>query len=754
MITQKPNYSSLKQSEDFPAVKFGIKKEGLAHIFNVLRNQLYTDKILAVVREYSCNAVDAHIEAGNEEPIVVTLPNRMNPNFKVRDFGFGLSEQDIRDVYANYGESTKRNSNAQIGQLGLGCKSAFAYGDNFVINSHQNGVKTSYNAFIDPSQIGQISKMGSEKTEERDGIEIVVPTKGDDHDAFSEKAQRLFKNFKQYPTIKGVKLEAYKLNVVLEGKGWQIVRSTNSSYGYGRYNNNGDEAVAIMGNIPYPMQSQSIDWQKVTDDEDGDLKVILDSNIRIDFEIGDLEIAASREGLQYTEYTQNQVVKRLKKIKDEIVESIAEKLDNSDSMYEAKKVYGQVFDYGSVLYSLRHLFKENIQFDGVNVDSDNWSCGNEEGIGFKLYKKATRGFKVRPEEAYRIDCDDTKPIVFNDIGLKSGILNRVAPLIECDPNHIGMKVQEVIVITPHDKRKWNKWKKDNGFDAPVVKLSDLPSVKLTEIYGTTNKGTSSYGKNEKHSTKVFTFDAACTAQTWGTKKSDWWKTASVDLENDKGYYVILEKFEYLEGTGVSESIRRRPHYLKNLKDTFEALKLKFPKKIYGLKIKMFEDGKNPCGDGMVNLFSYLEQELKNKIKFDNIGQLIRDREVSDHVKNGNHSSWVEALTEIEIGKTLADQNGTMAKFLQAYNEMRHGDKGKAIDGIRQVAKEFKIEIESKTKGTYDLKEMRIEVDKKYAMINHIDQYQFGWKWKEEGRKGQFSKDIKNYINVVDICGTN
>ena len=177
MITQKPNYSSLKQSENFKAVKFGIKKEGLAHIFNVLRNQLYTDKILAVVREYSCNAVDAHIEAGkNEEPIVVTLPNRMSPNFKVRDYGLGLSEQDIQDVYANYGESTKRNTNSQIGQLGLGCKSAFAYGDNFVINSYQSGVKTSYNAFIDPSQIGQISKMSSEKTTEADGIEIVYLT--------------------------------------------------------------------------------------------------------------------------------------------------------------------------------------------------------------------------------------------------------------------------------------------------------------------------------------------------------------------------------------------------------------------------------------------------------------------------------------------------------------------------------------------------------------------------------------------------
>ena len=82
------------------SVKFGIKSSGLAHIFNVLRNQLYSDKILAVVREYSCNAYDAHVEAGKaDEPIVITLPNRMNPVFKVRDYGLALSDEEIQEVY-------------------------------------------------------------------------------------------------------------------------------------------------------------------------------------------------------------------------------------------------------------------------------------------------------------------------------------------------------------------------------------------------------------------------------------------------------------------------------------------------------------------------------------------------------------------------------------------------------------------------------------------------------------------------------
>ena len=75
MIVQA-NTATLKQSQNFDSVSFGIKREGLAHIFNVLRNQLYSDQVGAVIREYSANAIDAQVESGNQKrPIEVTLPN-------------------------------------------------------------------------------------------------------------------------------------------------------------------------------------------------------------------------------------------------------------------------------------------------------------------------------------------------------------------------------------------------------------------------------------------------------------------------------------------------------------------------------------------------------------------------------------------------------------------------------------------------------------------------------------------------------
>ena len=73
MITKSSN-ATLKQSQSFTSYTFGIKESGLSHIFNVLRNQLYSDKVLAVIREYSCNAVDAQYRGWQEG-----YPNQSDP---------------------------------------------------------------------------------------------------------------------------------------------------------------------------------------------------------------------------------------------------------------------------------------------------------------------------------------------------------------------------------------------------------------------------------------------------------------------------------------------------------------------------------------------------------------------------------------------------------------------------------------------------------------------------------------------------
>src|SRR5579872_1250250 len=107
-MIQEKNLVSVERSGDFQAVSFGIKgTEGMAQVFGVLRNCLFSNKILAVVRETVSNSIDANIEDGKAaEPVRVHLPDFDDLTFKVRDFGNGLSDEDVKETLCNYGCST------------------------------------------------------------------------------------------------------------------------------------------------------------------------------------------------------------------------------------------------------------------------------------------------------------------------------------------------------------------------------------------------------------------------------------------------------------------------------------------------------------------------------------------------------------------------------------------------------------------------------------------------------------------------
>src|SRR3990172_92919 len=93
---------------DGDAEVIGFRINASAHAFQILSSRLYSDPLRAIIRELSTNAADAHMAAGNtDKPFDVQLPNTMNPYFIIRDYGTGLSPDDIRNVYTVVFESDK-----------------------------------------------------------------------------------------------------------------------------------------------------------------------------------------------------------------------------------------------------------------------------------------------------------------------------------------------------------------------------------------------------------------------------------------------------------------------------------------------------------------------------------------------------------------------------------------------------------------------------------------------------------------------
>lgn len=392
------NNRILTESTPFTSYQFGIRSEDMSHIFSVLRNQMYSDKILAVIREYSTNAYDAHVVAGiKDTPIRISLPNALFPEFKVRDYGHGLSEEDVKNVYAWYGCSTKRNDNDTVGQLGFGSKSAFAYGDNFVITSYHGGKKTVYNAVIDPSKKGKISKLHEEDMAPTDktGVEITVPVKSCDFNQFMTKARAFYVHWDVRPTVAGYDNNSFcsDTKAVLESNDWKIFEDHNSMAN--------TRLFALMGNVTYPISFSILnDNSSKTDDpnvyaNNNLLSQFLGRNynsLLIKFNIGDLEISSSRESLQYSEHTLKNIYSRINNVIDHIKKTVLDTFASDKTIWDARLRYNEFFEiYGSKFYGFEDRIG-TIRNQGVDIststfrDMERW-CNINGLIDDDTFKK-------------------------------------------------------------------------------------------------------------------------------------------------------------------------------------------------------------------------------------------------------------------------------------------------------------------------------------------------------------------------------
>lgn len=275
---------------------FGISEKDQSHILSILRDRLYTNKVAAVLREYATNAWDAHVEAGKADlPIKITLPTVLEPTLSIRDFGKGLSEEDIFEVYVKYGASTKRDSNEQVGMLGIGAKSAFAYSDSFTITSHHGGMKKVYAAVLDPSNVGIVTKLDEEPSNET-GVEILVPVLVKDIPRFEAEARSLYGFFNPQPKI-NTRLMAPIKGATEHGF---ILRQRHEGMPY--------PWMAVMGCVPYRINMDVVK----ADIEAAGLDVLVQRLTGgLYFQIGEVSVSANREELEYKPNTMTAIVDKL-----------------------------------------------------------------------------------------------------------------------------------------------------------------------------------------------------------------------------------------------------------------------------------------------------------------------------------------------------------------------------------------------------------------------------------------------------------
>jgi len=303
------------------------------HLMDVL-SKLYTDIPWAIVREYVTNARDGHValrKQGKEppKPIEIHVPNQLEPWFEVRDYGIGMSAHVVETVYTSYGMSLKNDNNDEIGGLGLGAKCGFAYEEgagHWTITSFHDGEKIIYAAARDSRNMPTLTHMGTVPTQEPNGIAIKIPVSVSDVKAFRDATARLLRRFDEAVTITGDR-EGLQKGV------YAPLQYTKRDDNFGwRPPKSGEKGVfVVMGSVPYPVDiyNDALGFTGVD-------RQLLDKQGSVDvfFDIGELDIVPSREGLSYTPHTVTKLKTRFSTIVEDAFTNAQDNLNKIDKIWD------------------------------------------------------------------------------------------------------------------------------------------------------------------------------------------------------------------------------------------------------------------------------------------------------------------------------------------------------------------------------------------------------------------------------------
>lgn len=507
-----------------------------AKAFSILSSGLYANKIRAIIRELSCNAVDSHVAAGAAHvPFSVHLPNQLEPWFSVRDYGVGLSHEQVINIYTTYFESTKTASNEFIGALGLGSKSPFSYTENFSVTAIQNGRQGIYTAFINEQGVPSIALMTETDTTEPNGVEIKFSVNDRaDFEKFRAEAGSVYEWFKLQPTITGatVRLQPveYERRDLIPG----VHQLKYSGYVCPSY--------AIMGNIAYPIDMPNSRANL------GKLESLLSCGLVMEFGIGELDFQASREGLSYIPQTIDAIRQKLVSVNDQLYGLLEKEADAISNTWE--RIYYLRQQHSSRLmnavatqyidkHNLRNLFGEHF---AKLLPQD---LQDKFNIELRAFVKGWRGTfsSVSPHKDYYsnepakwdIDISHHNHFVVSDV--KQGAMVRAKLFWKQN----SKTDQKVYILEPHDRKQPMDVK---GFmdvilnppDAQVALASSLPAPerKVRE-------------KRDREVT-IMRLERRSSNSRWSAYHEWVWRPVEYPLasfNNDIHFYVPLNGFEMI-----------------------------------------------------------------------------------------------------------------------------------------------------------------------------------------------------------------
>lgn len=247
----------------------------VAHIMSVL-TKIYSDPVKAVIREVISNAKDSHVAAGVDTDIEIAVPTPLNRNFVVQDHGVGLDLDDLKNIFSQYGTSTKRDTNDAIGTFGIGAKSPLAYTSQFTLECIKNGVRILALVTRESAGGGGIQIVDTSSTTAGNGVKVTVPV----HTSILEFTNKTIDFLRWWDSGYTCNVDVPERECTLAFDNIEVYRRT--------YANN---VYVVMGGVAYPANVNS------------------PAECAIFVPIGAVDITPAREEIMYTTKTKEYLAK-------------------------------------------------------------------------------------------------------------------------------------------------------------------------------------------------------------------------------------------------------------------------------------------------------------------------------------------------------------------------------------------------------------------------------------------------------------
>lgn len=351
----------------------GVTAKGVIKLQHLLRDKIYTDKVGAVIREYVSNAWDEHVKHNVKTSVQIKMYRDNDRIFwSVRDYGKGLDEKGIRDIFAMYGESTKDRENNSIGGFGVGAKSAFCVTTEFTVNSFHNGIKTQYLLALsgtdDGFSVGEVYKLFESPTDET-GIEILIDVTKVSHE-FEEKTEKFVSHFDPEANIE---FNRFNYSFVRPLDPDKVVKAGDfkiNLYERESFYDSYEQVYGIrMGGIMYAFESKRKSRSFTT------------PRVVIDVPIGMLKIPLTREKIEQhsaNEQVLNEIDAALDALEAKELESIKKLPKFSDYYFDtlgqvARMFYGEVFKF-----QINQLFPWTCRMKQLIHKKDWWNATDQQ----------------------------------------------------------------------------------------------------------------------------------------------------------------------------------------------------------------------------------------------------------------------------------------------------------------------------------------------------------------------------------------